>query len=65
MSPLKKGKSKATIKANIEEMVAAGHPRKQAEAASLDTARRSGRKPKKRGAAKKHNPGKHGTKKGY
>lgn len=42
--PLKKGKSKATISANISEMVGAGYPQKQAVAASLDTARRSGAK---------------------
>jgi len=40
--PLKKGSSKATISSNIREMVAAGHPQKQAVAAALDTARRSG-----------------------
>jgi hypothetical protein len=36
--PLSKGKSKATIKRNIREMVKAGHPVKQAVAASLRTA---------------------------
>lgn len=47
--PLKKGKSKATISSNISEMVASGRPRKQAVAAALDTARRSGAKiPKKK-----------------
>jgi hypothetical protein len=46
--PLKKGTSKATVSANIREMKAAGYPTKQAVAASLDTARRSGaRIPKK------------------
>ena len=45
--PLKKGKSKATIKSNIKEMIASGHPAKQAVAASLETARRSGAKIKK------------------
>jgi hypothetical protein len=40
--PLKKGKSRATISSNIREMKASGYPTKQAVAASLDTARRSG-----------------------
>lgn len=39
--PLKKGKSQATISQNIREMMAAGHPQKQAIAASLQTARES------------------------
>lgn len=42
--PLRKGKSKKTISHNISEMVHAGHPRKQAIAAALDTARKSGAK---------------------
>ena len=47
--PLKKGTSKATVSRNIREMVHAGHPRKQAIAASLETARKSGAKiPRKR-----------------
>jgi hypothetical protein len=47
--PLKKGTSKATISSNIKEMIKSGHPQKQAIAAALDTARRSGaRKPKKK-----------------
>lgn len=46
--PLKKGKSKKTISRNIKEMVNSGYPQKQAVAASLDTARKSGAKiPKK------------------
>ncbi len=47
--PLKKGKSKATISQNIREMIKAGHPKKQAVAASLNQARKSGAKiPRKR-----------------
>ena len=42
--PLKKGKSRRVIGENIREMVNAGHPRNQAVAASLDTARKSGAK---------------------
>lgn len=47
--PLKKGKSRATISHNIREMIKSGHPRKQAVAAALSQARKSGAKiPKKR-----------------
>lgn len=47
--PLKKGSSKKTISHNIEEMIAAGHPQKQAVAAALNQARKSGAKiPKKK-----------------
>src|ERR1022692_1433054 len=38
--PLHPGKSKQTISKNISEMVAAGHPQKQAVAASLSNARK-------------------------
>ena len=41
--PLKKGSSKATISKNIKEMKAAGHPQKQAVAAALNQARKSGK----------------------
>ena len=42
--PLKQGRSKATVSRNIEEMMKAGHPQKQAVAASLNQARKSGAK---------------------
>lgn len=42
--PLKKGKSRETIGENIKEMEEAGHPKKQAVAAALNTARKSGAK---------------------
>jgi len=38
--PLKKGKSKAVIKANIKELVKSGRPRVQAVAIALNNARR-------------------------
>jgi hypothetical protein len=47
--PLKAGKSKATIASNISEMMKHGHSQKQAVAASLEQARKSGAKiPKKK-----------------
>lgn len=47
--PLKKGKSKKIISANIKEMIEAGYPQKVAVAASLSQARKSGAKiPKKK-----------------
>lgn len=45
--PLKTGTSKKTIAKNISEMVHSGYPQKQAVAASLSTARKSGSKKKK------------------
>ena len=38
--PLKRGKSQDTISNNIAEMIKAGHPRDQAIAAALSTARK-------------------------
>lgn len=46
--PLKKGKSKKVISENIREMVKAGHPQKQAVAASLNQARYSKKRAKKK-----------------
>jgi len=47
--PLHKGKSKKVIGENIAEMEAAGHPPKQAIAAALSTARKSGARIAKKG----------------
>lgn len=50
--PLKHGKSKKTIGQNIREMVHSGHPQKQAVAAALSQARKSGARIPKRKAKK-------------
>lgn len=42
--PLAKGKSKKVISKNIREMINSGHPQRQAIAASLNQARKSGAK---------------------
>jgi biotin operon repressor len=42
--PLKKGKSRKVIGKNIKEMEESGYPKKQAIAASLNQARKSGYK---------------------
>ena len=49
MSPLRKGKSKAIISANIKMLIAEGRPQKQAIAIALAVARKAGAKiPKKK-----------------
>ena len=42
--PLRPGKSKEVVSANIREMVKAGHPQDQAIAAAMAKARKSGKK---------------------
>lgn len=51
MSPLKKGKSNATISQNIRELQRSGYMQKQAVAIALHNAGK-GRKPRKRKKAK-------------
>lgn len=46
--PLSRGASRQTIGNNIKEMISAGHPQKQAIAASLNEARKSGTTHKER-----------------
>ena len=47
--PLKKGRSNKVVSQNIREMMAAGHPQKQAIAAALSNAGRSNKRKKKKG----------------
>lgn len=51
--PLKKGSSKKVIGENISEMEKSGHSKKQSVAASLNEARKSGAKIKKKKVAPK------------
>lgn len=51
--PLIKGKSKKVIGNNIKEMEASGYPKKQAIAASLNQARKSGANIPKKSAKRK------------
>ena len=51
--PLKKGKSKKTISANIRELRKAGRPQDQAVAIALSTARGGKKRPKKKVRRKK------------
>jgi hypothetical protein len=53
--PLSKGKSRSVISKNIREMVAAGHPQRQAVAAALHTANPKG---KAKSHGKTHSKGK-------
>ncbi len=46
--PLKTGKSKKTVSANIRELKKSGRPQKQAVAIALDTARKKRKKAKKK-----------------
>jgi ribosomal protein L12E/L44/L45/RPP1/RPP2 len=45
--PLKSGSSREVISSNIKEMIASGHPQKQAVAAALSNARGGKKRPKK------------------
>lgn len=47
--PLKPGKSRKIVSENIREMIASGHPQKQAVAAALSNVRGGKKRPKKRG----------------
>lgn len=50
--PLKKGKSKKVVSENISEMMHSGYPQKQAVAAALNQARKSGAKIKRKAKKK-------------
>lgn len=55
--PLVKGTSKRVISSNIREMVNSGHAQKQAVAAALSEARKSGAKiPKKKKSPRRKKP---------
>lgn len=47
--PLKKGKGRKVVSGNIRKMMHEGYPQKQAVAAALSTARRSGKGKSRRG----------------
>lgn len=52
--PLRKGKSSKTVSINVEELMGAGYPQKQAVAIALDKAGRGRKaKPKRKRKAKK------------
>ncbi len=53
--PLKKGKSKAVVSANIRELMHSGRPQKQAVAIAMRSAGKA--KPKAKPAAKKRGKG--------
>jgi hypothetical protein len=52
--PLKSGSDNSTISSNIKEMIASGHPQKQAVAAALSNARKGKKHSKKKHHKKKH-----------
>jgi hypothetical protein len=55
--PLQPGNNRAVISANINEMTASGHPRKQAVAAALSNARRHPPQSKRVGVRKSKKQG--------
>lgn len=54
--PLKKGKSKAVVSSNIEELVKTGRPQKQAVAIAMNQAGEAKETPKKKKRKSKNNP---------
>ena len=62
--PLHKGKSEEVIGENIHEMEEAGHPKKQAIAASLNEARESGAHIPKKSSHGHHHERHHGMGRG-